>query len=261
MRRISQIVLVVASLGAVPVDAATVCHAASTALARPLIELYTSEGCDSCPPADHWLASRFDAASAKLQAVALAFHVDYWDRLGWVDRFAKAEYTQRQQAAMRANHATFVFTPQILLQGHDFAAWRSADATPVDRIAQARAGAAIVVDVEPRERDVVVHADARIADGVQAPDAALFIAYADSGLVSQVKAGENRGRQLRHDHVVRALQRAAPAPRDGHIDTTLTLPRPVERGTHPEIVAFVQREQGGDVLQALALPLDGCTSH
>jgi hypothetical protein len=261
MPRISQIVLVAASLAAVPVDAATACHATSAPLARPLIELYTSEGCDSCPPADRWLASHFGAGAAPSPAIALAFHVDYWDRLGWIDRFAKAEYTARQYAAMHANGASFVYTPQILLQGHDFADWRSAGTTPIDEAAHANAGATIALDAAPGAGDVVVHAVARIVDGGQASDAALFVAYADSGLVSEVEAGENRGRQLRHDHVVRALRRAAPSAADGRIEATLTLPAPAERGRHPQIVAFVQRERSGDVLQALALPLDDCIGN
>ena len=260
MRRLSQIVLVAASLASLPTDAATACHAASAELARPLIELYTSEGCDSCPPADRWLAAHFDAAAAAPPAIALAFHVDYWDRLGWVDRFAKAEYTERQYAEMRANRATFVYTPQILLQGRDFSGWRSADATPIDKAAHAKAGAKIALDVVPGAGDVVVHATARVTGGTPAPDAALFVAYADSGLVSAVKAGENRGRQLRHDHVVRALRQVAPAPGEERIDATVTLPRPAERGRHPQVVAFVQHERSGDVLQAVALPLDDCAS-
>ena len=259
MRRVSQIVFVVASLAAVPVDAATACHVAAEALARPLIELYTSEGCDSCPPADHWLGSQFDAGAGAPPAIALAFHVDYWDRLGWVDRFAKAEYTKRQYAAMRANQTSFVYTPQILLQGHDFADWRRGDLAPIDKAAHAKAAATIALDVAPGAHGVVVHADARVVDGPH--DATLFVAYADSGLVSEVKAGENRSRQLRHDHVVRALRRLDPAAGDSHLTATLTLPAPVERGQHPKVVAFVQRERSGDVLQALAVPLDDCMNN
>ena len=91
-----------------------------------LVELYTSEGCDSCPPADRWLTKQFPAAATDARAVALAFHVDYWDRLGWADRFASPAYTERQYASMRANAATFVYTPQVLLQGHDLRGWADA---------------------------------------------------------------------------------------------------------------------------------------
>jgi len=90
---------------------AQTCRLASAPVTRPLVELYTSEGCNSCPPADRWLAAQFPARAENSAAVALAFHVDYWDRLGWVDRFASNAYTERQHAAMRANGATFVPDP------------------------------------------------------------------------------------------------------------------------------------------------------
>jgi hypothetical protein len=242
---------------AVTGEAAPTCRATSGALVRPLIELYTSEGCDSCPPAERWLSGRFDAGDSRAPAIALAFHVDYWDRLGWVDRFASAQFTARQYDAMRANGASFVYTPQILLQGHDYGSWRDADAKAIDDAARANAGATISLEATPGARNVVVHADAHVADRSAAR---LFVAYADSGLVSDIKAGENRGLRLVHDHVVRALRLAGTTSGDGRIDTTLTLPRPNEHGTHPTLVAFVAREATGDVLQALAVPLDACAS-
>src|SRR5512143_155670 len=82
------------------------CTARSGHETLPLVELYTSEGCDSCPPVDRWLTSTFPARDTS--ASVLAFHVDYWDRLGWKDRFASADYTARQYASMRARGAAFV---------------------------------------------------------------------------------------------------------------------------------------------------------
>lgn len=239
--------------------AAPVCHAASDAVARPLIELYTSEGCDSCPPAERWLSTRF-APDTRQSAIAIAYHVDYWDRLGWVDRFASAQYTARQYQSMRANRATFVYTPQVLLQGHDFASWNSSDPATIDAVAKTPPSATIGVDVSPGERNVEVHAKVQVVNGARA-DAELIVAYADSGLVSDIKAGENRGRRLGHDHVVRALRNAGRADAAGRIDAMLALPRPDERGTHPTLVAFVERPSNGDVLQALALPLDACATR
>ena len=239
--------------------AAVTCKAGSGPLATPLVELYTSEGCDSCPPAERWLSSRF-APDARQAPIALAFHVDYWDRLGWVDRFASAQYTARQYESMRANGATFVYTPQVLLQGHDFASWNSGDATAIDAVAKSAPAATISVAVTPGDRGVEVHAKAQVVSGARA-DAELLVAYADSGLVSDIKAGENRGRRLAHDHVVRTLRNAGAADAGGRIDATLTLPRPSERGTHSTLVAFVERPSNGDVLQALAVQLDACATH
>ena len=253
--------LVATSVAGAPLaQAASACHAASDAHTRPLVELYTSEGCDSCPPAERWLSSHFDAAGEHAQAIALAFHVDYWDRLGWVDRFANAEYTARQYDAMRANGASFVYTPQVLLQGRDFAKWRSG-AAAIDAAARTPARASIALDVAPGEHDFAVTVDATVADAAFRGDAQLFIAYADSGLVSDVKAGENRGARLTHDHVVRALRLAGSPRRDGHLRSTLNVPRPGEQGAHPMLVAFVERTSDGDVLQALALPLGACAKR
>src|SRR4051812_31648707 len=110
--------LLMLGLAALPAmaGAAGSCNAVSGATVTPLYELYTSEGCDSCPPADRWLAARFPVERTAPAPIALAFHVDYWDRLGWKDRFAAAQYTARQYASMKANGAEFVYTPQVLLQ-------------------------------------------------------------------------------------------------------------------------------------------------
>ena len=120
-----------------PARAASACAAASGRDTLPLVELYTSEGCDSCPAADRWLSSAFPHPRAGATASVLAFHVDYWDRLGWKDRFAAPQFTARQHAAMRANGSTFVYTPQVLVQGRDVDAGRRARAAA--KAADARA--------------------------------------------------------------------------------------------------------------------------
>jgi hypothetical protein len=261
MSRLPTLLLTMMSLACFPAEAATTCRAVSGALTRPLIELYTSEGCDSCPPADRWFSSQFDTRDGRGAATALAFHVDYWDRLGWIDRFANASYTERQYQAMRANGASFVFTPQVLLQGRDFAGWRNGATAAIEAVARKPARATIALNAVLGDRDVLAHADARVDDAALARDAQLFVAYADSGLVSEVKAGENRGVRLSHDHVVRALRLAGTPTVDGHARATVTLPKPAEAGTQPMLVAFVQRVSTGEVLQSLALPLDACALH
>ena len=243
---------------AFPAQALQSCRAASGPQALPLVELYTSEGCDSCPPADRWLAKQFPAAAADARALALAFHVDYWDRLGWADRFASPAYTERQYASMRANAATFVYTPQVLLQGHDLRGWADADAA-VQRAARATARASITLDAAPSGNAVAVTVDAAITDAAARGDVQLLVAYADSGLHSDVGAGENRGKRLSHDHVVRALQSAAEgADANDRIHATFRFERPREAGVAPTLVAFVQRRSTGDILQAVAVPLAGC---
>lgn len=234
--------------------AAPSCRALSDAQTTPLIELYTSEGCDSCPPADRWLSAHFPRRTAGTAPVALAFHVDYWDRLGWIDRFASHAYTERQYAAMEANGKTFVVTPQILLQGHEWTSGRSTPQTALDRVARAPAAATIELTATRDGKDIAATAASRVANEALRAKSTVSIAYVDSGLVSEVKAGENKGVRLTHDHVVRALKSA----QAGGDPFSARFTVPAEAGASPTLVAFVQNTANGDVLQAVALPLANC---
>ena len=159
---------------------------------------------------------------------------------------------------MRANRATFVYTPQVLLQGHDLQGWQNGGAVAAEAAARAPARATIALEATGSSETVTVRVDVQIADAAARADAQVLVAYADSGLSSDVKAGENRGKRLLHDHVVRALSTASGPDRHGHIHATFDFVKPREAGTAPTLVAFVQRTSSGDVLQALALPLDRC---
>jgi hypothetical protein len=238
--------------------AGSACVAQSGPQTTALVELYTSEGCSSCPPADRWLASTFRANAQAAGAIPLAFHVDYWDRLGWKDRFATAAYTERQYAAMRANHARFVYTPQVLVQGKDIPQWRGdarGAATAIAAASARPARAQITLTATPQRGGVAVRAAVRVADAADRKGAALHIALVDSGLVSDVKAGENSGERLAHDHVVRAFRDGPSVDAAGAVAAEMVIALPAEAGQAAMLVAFVQNEGTGDVLQAVALPL------
>ncbi|MEO8303077.1 MAG: DUF1223 domain-containing protein [Betaproteobacteria bacterium] len=244
-----------AAFVALPV-AAEICAAKSGGQTVPLIELYTSEGCSSCPPADRWLSTTVPAGGAPANAIALAFHVDYWDRLGWKDRFASASWTERQYAMARANHSRLVYTPQVMVQGHDFPDWHGkAGAGALNVIAARSARARIAVEAEVQRSTIAVKATGSVPAGGDRKNTALFIALTDSRLVSEVKAGENAGVRLTHDHVVRALSGGTGVSAGGEVATTVVLPIPAESGSATTVVAFVQNTETGDVLQALALPI------
>jgi hypothetical protein len=241
---------------AAPAAAAPACQATSGAQVRPVVELFTSEGCDSCPPADRWFSASF--ADARAGAIPLAFHVDYWDRLGWKDRFASPLWTARQNHAADANRASFVYTPQVLLQGRELG-WREARAKDaIVQAAQAAASARVEVAAEPSGTALRVRASARGVDGALPADATVSIAYVDNDLNSDVKAGENRGVRLHHDHVVRSLVTGAAADAHGVAAAEALLSPPAEAGRDPAVVAFVQRGRDGAILQAVALPLTDC---
>ena len=172
-------------------QAAQSCSARSGATVTPVIELYTSEGCSSCPPADRWLSALKPDASF----VALAFHVDYWDRLGWKDRFASAAYTARQAEQLRTSGARFAYTPQVIIDGADRPNWPGASVAsssrPVATVAAqlVRDGNRVTATVTP-----LPGAPARLA---------AYWAVTEQAHASAVKAGENEGVTLHHDFVVR----------------------------------------------------------
>src|SRR5205814_1853552 len=113
--------IVLAALGSLEARAAA-CLARSGTQTAALVELYTSEGCSSCPPADRWL-SNLARTYTPQRVIPLALHVDYWDYIGWKDPFARREFSQRQRRLSQLQRASFVYTPQVLVQGTDFRAW------------------------------------------------------------------------------------------------------------------------------------------
>jgi hypothetical protein len=189
-------VLTLVCLLLAPAAQAATCTATSGPSRNSLLELYTSEGCSSCPPADHWLSQLPRDGGA----VPLAFHVDYWDRLGWPDRFAQAAFSQRQRA--RNSGLGWVYTPQVMLDGEDYRNW-SRSRAPKPKSAPARVGITLTLSQTPERIDTEV--DSRFATKLSAPNARLFVALYENRLSSNVAAGENARRTLHHDHVVRQL--------------------------------------------------------
>ncbi len=189
MRPILLLALLVAPLVAGP-------HRFSSGEGRThLIELFSSEGCSSCPPAEKWLGALRDAPGLWRDFVPVAFHVNYWDRLGWPDRFASKEYTARQYAYADVWRAGTVYTPGFVLDGRD---WREG----VGRTLPQAGNKAGILAVEIREaRCAVVFQPASGAD--QAYE--VHIALLGGGIQSKVRAGENRGETLQHEFVALAL--------------------------------------------------------
>ena len=228
------------------------CTAVSGPRTAALVELYTSEGCSSCPPADRWLST---LGSHPGRLVPLALHVDYWDYIGWKDRYAKGEFSSRQRKLTLLQRRALVYTPQVLLQGQDFRRWDSPafDAAVAAINAQpARASIRLQIDGLSADR-MEVEVKAELADPGE-KDAVLYVAAYENKLSSDVSSGENQGRRLAHDYVVlewqgpMALGSAPLAQRR----TLPLLPRAVP--THSGVAGFVQNRRTGEVLQALMLP-------
>ena len=232
------------------------CSAKSADKTVALVELYTSEGCDSCPPADRWLSSLGPRGYAPDRVVPVALHVDYWDYIGWKDPYARQAHSARQRKMAQLARAAMVYTPQVLLQGKDFRGWRSgAFEHEVARINTRPAKARITLSLDTRRKDAFeVEAAAELLDSQQNPAIGLFLGAYENKLVSEVKAGENRGKTLPHDYVV--LQWVGPLEFKGgklsERHALALLPKAVP--AHSGVVAFVQNRANAEVLQALMLP-------
>jgi hypothetical protein len=239
--RMLKLIAVVVALVSTPFARAD-CAAQSAATRPHLIELFSSDGCSSCPPAEAWLRSvRNDA-----RTVALEFHVDYWDALGWRDRFASARYTARQQAFATRTGGAGVYTPEVILDGREWRDWYRRPEVPA-----ANGKATMKLSVEPGT-PLHVHVDTIMNEAADASPYANYVALVEDGLSSQVHAGENRGTLLRHDHVVREF--VGPL---AQADIDLSVPADVDQ-SHATVVAFAQRVRDGDVAQVVMLPLAQC---
>jgi hypothetical protein len=192
------------SLQAVAQTAAATCTAQSTDKITPVIELYTSEGCSSCPPADKWL-STLKAQQAKPNGAPLpvvqAFHVNYWNYIGWADRFAMPDHTLRQKQVSAWQQSHQIYTPQVVKDGRDWRNWH-----------QGRSGlvgsepASLVLTVQQERRDVFSAIVAPKAGAAQSW--AAYWTVTENGHSTKVLRGENSGEQLTHDFVVRQYQSA-----------------------------------------------------
>ena len=224
-----------------------------------IVELYTSEGCNSCPPADKWFSTM---SYARDGVVPLAFHVDYWDYIGWKDRFAKPDFTIRQRDAVVRQGSRVSYTPQLMLDGRDLRVWshQSQFQSKLREVSIRTPRATLALDAVTAEKKVDAALTATIPLPQDRADAALFLALTESNLISRVTAGENKGVLLKHDHVVREM--IGPIPIDASdraagkfsVKRTLALGPDWKRGDL-SIVAFVQNGKNGEVLQALSMPI------
>jgi len=157
-----------------------------------LIELFTSEGCSSCPPADRWLTDLQEEPGLWKDYIPVAFHVDYWDYIGWKDRFARAEYSARQRQYVAEGGANFVYTPGVFLQGVAWSNWRTGKPVKTDR---SRVGN-LSVSVDDGFAAIQFN-NSRPTPGQLTAHVALL----GMNLETAVRSGENRNRKLHHDFV------------------------------------------------------------
>ncbi len=240
--------VVVMSVLSVPC-AAAVCEATSGAQTPHLVELYTSEGCSSCPPADRWLSR----VGGDADVVALEFHVDYWDALGWPDPLARKQYTRRQERQAQLDHGHSVFTPQVVLDGRTWHDWYQSNRMP--QRTESAFAASMTASLSASKLRIAL----RMQDNPNVDSAhyRTYFALTEDGLDSDIRAGENRGVHLRHDHVVRALVGPLPV---ATTETQLDVPREMNLN-NAHVVAFIQNPDDGTVAQVLTLKPNQCAER
>jgi hypothetical protein len=215
-----------------------------------LVELFTSEGCSSCPPADDLLARlQHDQPVPGAEIIALGEHVDYWDQQGWHDRFSSPDYTQRQKDYQLRFKTADIFTPQIVVAGAG-----QFNGTDVQAIAKAIAAATEApalplelsdIKIDGRRVTATLHA----GSALQPAPGDLYAALVDPADTTQVRDGENKGRTLHHAAVVRTLTRIASL-KDlarGPIHVTIKAP---DDPTKMRLIVFTQKPDQGPVLGA-----------
>jgi hypothetical protein len=231
-----------------------------------VVELFTSEGCSSCPPADQVLSRlefpRFGNAGRSKQVVmvdpgveviALGEHVDYWDSLGWKDRFSSPLFSARQQDYGKAFHLESVYTPQMVINGEKEVLGSDARAVQ-EAISEAWRKPLAQVAIAMTDAQTVHFSVSKLPVGSHQAD--ILLAVAESGLVTPVYGGENNGRQLRHAAVVRSLSslgRLDPKrPGEYSAEARLNL-RPDWNRANVKLVLFVQDRTNRHILGAASV--------
>ena len=208
-----------------------------------VIELFTSEGCSSCPPADAWLNHLQKAPGLWQRFIPIAFHVDYWDALGWIDPFENAAFSARQRAYRTNGKLSAVYTPAIMFQGREFRSWWRYTSPP--DIALPLVGT-LKVQVEGHRIAATFSPSTPSSRPLRATAALLGF-----GLTSQVPNGENAGRTLHHDFVNLGQSTQIATPQHNRYQWQLSLPTPkVKTASRLGIVVWVSLENQETPIQA-----------
>lgn len=207
-----------------------------------VIELFTSEGCSSCPPADAVVA-KIEKESAGKPIYILAFHVDYWNRLGWKDVFSSAAYSQRQNQYESWLKLSSVYTPQIVVNGHtefvgsEEGTLRNAIKTNLNKQASVQVNLNNI-KLDQNKAELQYQLQGKISNDV------LFLAVIQKSAQTKVERGENHGRTLSHVQIVRSIESVPLKGNEGQ--ASIQLPKGFNKNGS-EIIAFVQNTSNGEI--------------
>jgi hypothetical protein len=228
-----------------------------------VVELFTSEGCSSCPPADALLAKLAEQSPApNVQVLALEEHVDYWDDQGWRDPFSSHNWTNRQYAYAGVLGNGNPYTPQMVVDGSaEFSGGRAQQALKSITEAAERTKASVTLTQgsvgKPRTENFSVQVG-KFSPLAKGGAAEVWLAITETGLHSSVTRGENAGHELRHAAIVRSMRKIGEAKPDRDVSFTGDAAVPIRHDWKPEnlkAVAFVQEKNSLRILGAAEIPL------
>ena len=211
---------------------------------QAVVELYTSEGCASCPPAERWLKELADMPATEVDVMPLAFHVDYWDYIGWKDEFAQPQFTRRQHELMATSERDTVYTPAFFVDGVEtrgvfriLQAIREANSSP----------SPITLRMQLRQTDDRLVIDLQNDPAAGSAYDARFVVF-ENELANMIKRGENRGKHLRHQRVVRYFSQAQRLQQDNRHEIRLD---PAWNRQQLGVGVMVTRHDDGRPVQSL----------
>ncbi len=212
-----------------------------------VVELFTSEGCSICPPADKLLSRISDTTNgANRNIIALSFHVHYWDRLGWSDPYSDRRYSDRQRLYSKTLGINRVYTPQMIVNGSQ--AFVGSDEKEVEKALQRNRLEALPIEVSIDKPEIVGNqCKFRYHVSGASKNLVINLALTEDDLIQKVTDGENRGKSLKHDNVVRVFRTEPLTKRSAEV--SLRIPEGV-KAPRMKVVVFVQDKESLEVLGA-----------
>lgn len=235
------------------------CQVTSPAKKNALVELFTSDGCDSCPPANKWLSGVVKGGDKTV--IPVSMHVTYWNHLGWKDGYSNTYFDDRQAAYARHATSRFSYTPELFLNASEWRGWRSESPAGLANARKELAPVTINLVARPAgAKGFSVDATVTPVEGAAKADLSavrLYVLLYEDDLAEQPNAGELKNVVLKHDHVVRDWKVAdvSEAIRSGKPVTSAFGPPPQSNPKKLGVVAFVQTTDLKAIYQVVDLPL------
>ena len=214
-----------------------------------LLELYTSEGCSSCPPADRYMSELKSHSGLWKSIIPIAFHVDYWNYIGWEDRFSSPEYSARQRRYARSKNLKTVYTPGFLLNGEE---WRSFFGLRKLSVNSGKAVGRLQLNI----KDMEVMANFKPLKKLNDKTLILNVAVLGFDIKTDVRSGENHGKELKHDFTVLGYKTIPLYKNDTAYNVMTELPDIVETAPRMAVSAWINRENDMTPIQAAGGWLD-----